>query len=395
MKFEVIGIGNQKYQPCERLLKLIKKHRIFSGGQRHFELVKHLLPNEHQWIFIKAPIESLFTSFENTNQTIVIFASGDPLFYGIANTLQTIYPHQAEIHTYPYFNAIQLLAHKANVNSNQLQTVSVHGRSWKELDQAIIQQQPLIGVLTDQEKTPAAIAKRLLDYGYANYSILIGEDLEGSEEQVRLLDLQEAAQKHFHPLNCIILQKKSHRNVSFGIADDLFQGLEGRPNMITKMPVRLSSLHALELESKNVLWDIGFCTGSLSIEAKLRFPHLEIHAFEKRAECLEIIKNNQHKLGAPGINSYSVDIFEFDFSTIKKPDSVFIGGHGNRLKDLMHKIDQYVDSNVVVVINAVQPDSIDDFINTAHILNWKLEVPLKLKVNSHNKITIIKAIKVS
>lgn len=96
--------------------------------------------------------------------------------------------------------------------------------------------------------------------------------------------------------------------------------------MITKMPVRLCSLHALDLATKTVLWDIGFCTGSLSIEAKLRFPHLAVHAFEKRAECMQIMESNQQKLGAPGITSYIGDFFEEDLSQPAPPDAVFVGG---------------------------------------------------------------------
>jgi precorrin-6B C5,15-methyltransferase / cobalt-precorrin-6B C5,C15-methyltransferase len=392
MTFEIIGIGNKKFEPAKQQLELIQKHGVFSGGQRHFELVKHLLPDGYQWILIKAPLEYLFKSYQNTNESILVFASGDPLFYGISNTLQIKYP-DAEINTYPYFNAIQLLIHRANISSNQLKTVSVHGRSWQALDEALIKQEPLIGVLTDAEKSPSAIATRLLDYGYDNYSVWVGEDLEGDEEQVRQMDLQEIAHQTFHVLNCVILQKKTNRDVSFGIDDDLFEGLDGRPNMITKMPIRLCSLHALTLQSKAVLWDIGFCTGSLSIEAKLRFPQLEIHAFEKRAECMQLITNNQRRFGVPGINAYLGDIFEFDFTLINKPDAVFVGGHGGRLIELMHKIDQYIDAGGIIVMNAVQQSSIDEFRATSALLNWKLIEFLKLKVNSHNEIIILKAIK--
>lgn len=392
MLFEIIGIGNKKLEPAKPQLELIQRHHVFSGGQRHYELVKHLLPDDHQWILIKAPLESLFEGYQNTDETILVFASGDPLFYGISNTLQTKYP-DAKINTYPYFNAIQLLIHRININSNQLKTISVHGRSWQALDEVLIKQEALIGVLTDAEKSPPVIAKRLLDYGYDNYSICVGEDLEGDHEQIRQMDLREATPQAFHPLNCIILQKKAHRDLSFGVEDDLFEGLDGRPNMITKMPVRLCSLHALALQSKAVLWDIGFCTGSLSIEAKLRFPQLEIHAFEKRTECMQLIENNQRKFGAPGINAYPGDIFEFDFTLMSKPDAIFIGGHGGRLNELMHKIDQYISTGGIIVMNAVQQNSIDEFIATATALNWKLIEPLKIKVNSHNEIAILKAIK--
>lgn len=392
MVFHIIGIGNRKADFSGKVPGLIENHSVFSGGSRHHELVEHLLPKGHTWLPVQSPMELLFDRYEQLGQSVVVFASGDPLFYGIANTLRSKYP-EAEIHTYPYFSSIQLLLHRANLNSNLLQTVSVHGRSWAALDEVLIQQKPLIGILTDREKSPSAIARRLLKFGYTNYSIWIGEDLEGEHERVSHLEAGEAENTTFQPLNCVILKKESHRPVDFGIKDALFEGLEGRPNMITKMPVRLCSLHGLELAARSVLWDIGFCTGSLSIEAKLRFPHLEIHAFEKRPECLEILQHNQFKFGAPGINALMGDIFETPLDQISKPEAVFIGGHGGRLKELLRRIDQYLLSEGTVVINAVQEDSVRDFISFSAEANWKLDEPLKLKVDEHNEITILKATK--
>ncbi|RDV11343.1 precorrin-6y C5,15-methyltransferase (decarboxylating) subunit CbiE [Pontibacter diazotrophicus] len=392
MNFHVIGIGNREFSLSQHLQDLISKGTLFSGGERHHALVKHLLPAEHQWIMIKAPLEAVFESYVKARQPVVVFASGDPFFYGFSNTLRNKFP-AASIQTYPYFNSIQLLASRASISSNDLRTVSVHGRSWHALDEAVLKQDALIGVLTDQAHSPAAIAERMLGYGYSNYTMYVGEDLEGEQELVRHLPLEHAAREAFHILNCVILKKEIHRMIPFGIPDHLFEGLEGRPNMITKMPVRLCSLHALELDNKNVLWDIGFCTGSLSIEAKIRFPHLAVHAFEKRTECLQIMKQNQHKLGAMGITSYIGDIFEEDLSQPAAPDAVFVGGHGGRLEELLQKLNNYVVPGGNIVINAVQESSVSEFTATAKTLGWKLEEPLKLKVNSHNDITIMKAVK--
>ena len=394
MIFHVIGIGNKKAALAPYLLDLVQQHSVFSGGHRHYELVKELLPVEHQWISIQGPLESLFQAYEKERQPILMFASGDPLFYGFSNTLRNRYP-EARIHTYPYFNSIQLLSSRAGINSSTLKTVSVHGRSWHALDSEIIKQEAFIGVLTDQEKSPAAIARRLLQYGYSNYSMVVGEDLEGEYEQVQQLELAEAARKEFYPLNCLVLVRKTNRQIPFGIDDALFEGLEGRPNMITKMPVRLCSLHALSLPPEGVLWDIGFCTGAVSIEARLHFPHLQVYAIEKRPECLQIMENNQRKLGVPGIQAYSGDFFEWNLSTFERPDGVFVGGHGGRLPELLHKLNEYLLPGGAVVINAVQESSTKSFNETASKIGWALEEPIKLKVDGHNEINILKAVKPS
>lgn len=392
MIFEVIGIGNRSPRFSADLLELIAGHQIFSGGERHYELVKQLLPAGYSWIPVRSPLEKLYRAYSSADLPVVVFASGDPLFYGIANTLQQQFPG-ADIRCYPYFSSIQLLAHRARLNMNQLQSVSVHGRSWKGLDQLLISQAALIGVLTDQEKSPAAIASRLLRYGIRNYRLWVGEDLEGSKEQVRELTPELAANLTFYPLNCLILERTERRQLSFGLPDGAFHGLEGRPGMITKMPVRLCTLHHLDLAEKKVLWDLGFCTGSLSIEAMLHFPHLEVHAFEKRAVCETIIAENQRKFGVPGISVHMGDFYSLDFSTLPCPDAVFIGGHGGRLPELLALIDQVISLGATIVINTVREESALVFRYFCGRMGWNLQDPLKLKVDSHHEITILKATK--
>ncbi|SEB85916.1 precorrin-6Y C5,15-methyltransferase (decarboxylating) [Tenacibaculum sp. MAR_2009_124] len=392
MIFRVLGIGNKRPVFTKEQLEVIKNTTVFSGGKRHLELVKEFLPENYQWIFIKSPMEDLFNQYEKVHSEIIVFASGNPLFYGFSNTLRNKYP-KAEIYTEPYFSSIQLLANKTNTNSNKLVAVSVHGRSWKELDIAIMNQKSLIGVLTDNSKNPKSIAERLLDFGYDNYEVSIGEDLEGNQERVQTLSLHEVLQNEYHPLNCLLLHRKEKRTDHFGIKDTEFIGLPGRPKMITKMPIRLTSLHFLDIMNATVFWDIGFCTGSVSIEAKLKNPNLEVIAFEKRLECEEIMLKNQQKYGVPGIEVVMGDFFEQDLEKYKTPDIVFVGGHGGKLFDLLDKLDSVISLGTKIVMNTVQESSLVTFKESCKKVNWELLEEMNIILDSNNPITLLKAIK--
>ncbi len=390
MTFHIIGIANKIPRFTLEQQDLISRHVVFSGGTRHYELVKAQLPENHIWIPIVAPMANVFKAYETQNAPLVVFASGNPLFYGFSNTLQAKYP-KAKITTTPYFSAIQLLANATHTNSNLLQTVSVHGRTWNHFDAALIQQKPLIGVLTDAEKNPATLAQRMLDYGYSNYKMSVGEDLEGPHEAYHELTLLEASKKVFYPLNCVLLKKTAHRTFDFGIKDTAFLGLPNRPNMITKMPVRLTTLHLLEVMNSAVLWDIGFCTGSVSIEAKLKNPNLEIIAFEKRAECEALLLENQKRFGSPGIDRVMGDVFEQDLSKFPKPDAIFIGGHGGKLKALCSKFSAFLKPETVIVINAVKADSIALFKAGCAAIQYEITEEMRMTLNAHNPITVLKA----
>jgi precorrin-6Y C5,15-methyltransferase (decarboxylating) len=363
---------------------------VFSGGKRHYELVQKHLPENHQWITISGEMNSIFDTYKQQNQTLIVFASGDPLFYGFANTIQKFH-QEATVKTIPYFNSIQLLCHKTGVTYSNITYTSVHGRSWKELDVALMQQKECIGLLTDTNKSPQAIAKRALDFGYKNYQMIVGESLEGSEEKISHLTLAEAIEQEYQPLNCVLLIKKEERTKHFGIPDTDFEGLPNRPNMITKMPIRLLSLSQLDLHNRKTLWDIGFCTGSISIEAQLQFPHLEILAFEIRPECEAILENNTRKLGALGIHAIMGDFFMQNLAELPQPDTVFIGGHGNRLKELISKIDSYLLPKSRIVINAVKQESKTDFIQSIQQLDYELLTPTTIKIDQHNEVTILTA----
>ena len=82
----------------------------------------------------------------------------------------------------------------------------------------------------------------------------------------------------------------------------------------------------LDLINRERFWDIGFCTGSVSIEAKLLFPHLHITSFEIREEGRKLMTENCHRFGTPGIEAIIGDFLSVDLSALEAPDAIFIGG---------------------------------------------------------------------
>ena len=412
MKFIVIGITDNPnpWFPPE-VLQIIRQGKVFSGGKRHHEIVAPFLPANAQWIDITAPLDAVFEQYsrlplqlEGVGGRLIVFASGDPLFFGFANTIKRKMP-EAEIVLYPTFNSLQMLAHRLVMPYHDMRIVSLTGRPWPEFDKALIERAEKIGVLTDRENTPAAIAQRMLDYGYTSYHIYIGEHLGNPAlEKVSTMTLEEAAHRDFSLPNCVILkstQKEPSLLCTFGIPDSEFVLLDGREKMITKMPIRLLTLQALDLPHRHVLWDIGFCTGSVSIEARLQFPHLHIEAFEIRPECEAIIHENARRHGAPGINVHIGDFLTTPLpmgegSGVGLPDAVFIGGHGGRLKEIMAKVLTVLAPGGIIVFNSVTSPKVPT--NSRQLwdeacteLGLTQAPPLHIQLNDYNPIEILKA----
>lgn len=226
----------------------------------------------------------------------------------------------------------------------------------------------------------------------------IGEHLGNPDfEKVTALTLKEASHRDFDHPNCVILQGESIGHPKpFGIPDAEFALLDGREKMITKMPIRLLTLQALDLPKRKVFWDIGFCTGSVSIEARIQFPHLHIEAFEIRPECEAIIGENARRFGAPGINVHIGDFLEMDITALPHPDAVFIGGHGGRLREIMYKVLTVLAPDGIIVMNSVKAplvktDSHKLMDEACQELHLQQETPTRIILNENHPIEILKA----
>lgn len=385
--------------PPEVIARIGEGH-TFSGGKRHYEIVRELLPADSEWIPVTVPLDAVFARYEayfsreGQAEPIVVFASGDPLFFGFANTIRRRLP-EAEIRLYPTFNSLQTLAHRLLISYDDMRTVSLTGRPWQEFDRALIERTPKIGLLTDREHTPATIADRMLAYGYTWYTMYVGEHLgQSGQERIRQLTLAEAATTDFGQPNCLLLVHDAAQPLPprpFGIPDDQFDHLDGRLRMITKAPIRLLTLQALELPRRRTFWDVGFCTGSVSIEARLQFPQLTVVAFEVRPEGESLMEANSRRFGAPGITYRIGDFLQAETDTLPRPDAVFIGGHGGRLKEMIGKVKEALMPGGCLVFNSVSAASRDSFAEGCLYHGLELQPSVRIALNEYNPIEIMKA----
>lgn len=410
----IIGINdsrNQWFPP--HIMEKIRGGKVFSGGKRHHEIMMPMLPEDAEWIDITVPLSNVFEQYKEiflrtqtqttpspsgegkrrgAEGTLIIFASGDPLFYGFASTVMRELP-DCNVKVFPSFNSLQMLAHRMCLPYQDMHVVSLTGRPWDKFDEALIRGYDLIGCLTDKNKTPHTIMQRMLDYGYDGYRMTIGENL-GNEEKECVSEYEEG--REYSNPNCIILQRKQDspfkgKRVPFGIPESEFHLLDGRTKMITKMPIRLLSLAMLDLHEKRSFWDVGFCTGSVSIEAKLQFPHLKVTSFEIREEGRELMKKNSRKFGAPGIDTVIGDFLEADLGQYERPDAVFIGGHGGKLKEIVARLHEVLLPGGCIVFNSVSESSRQMFIESIEAVGMKIIHCSHIALDNHNPINIIKA----
>ncbi|EEI8156536.1 decarboxylating cobalt-precorrin-6B (C(15))-methyltransferase [Salmonella enterica subsp. enterica serovar Paratyphi A] len=96
--------------------------------------------------------------------------------------------------------------------------------------------------------------------------------------------------------------------------------------------VRALALSKLELHRASHLIDVGAGTGSVSIEAALQFPSLQVTAIERNPAALRLLDENRQRFACGNI-----DILpgEAPMTITGKADAVFMGGSGGHLTALI------------------------------------------------------------
>ncbi|WP_300277824.1 decarboxylating cobalt-precorrin-6B (C(15))-methyltransferase [Peptacetobacter sp.] len=123
---------------------------------------------------------------------------------------------------------------------------------------------------------------------------------------------------------------------------------------ITKEEVRSIALSKLDIENAKKFMDIGAGTGSISIEAALKNPSLEVTAVERHNHAIDLIEANKNKFSIENIKiieQYAP--FEID----EKFDAIFIGGTGKKLEEIMDWVYEILNKDGKVCANFIIMDT--------------------------------------
>ena len=127
--------------------------------------------------------------------------------------------------------------------------------------------------------------------------------------------------------------RKSQR--ALGLPDDAFEQRRPLRGQITKREVRAVSLYSLGLRSDSIVWDIGSGTGSMAVEAAIIACQGTVYAIERDEASLSLLRRNVSRWGPE-----NVDIIAGEapgvLEGLASPDSVFVGGSGGRLADILN-----------------------------------------------------------
>jgi precorrin-6Y C5,15-methyltransferase (decarboxylating) len=353
--------------------RLVKQAEMVLGGQRLLDVFPSLTGEK---IAIGNNLSEAADLIKRNlgQKRIVVLASGDPNFYGIAKYLTSKLGKDA-VESIPNVSAMQVAFARIKESWDDAVFVSVHARPIADIVETV-RASDKVSIFTDDEHTPAAIAEVLLENGVDGYRAYVCQDLGGQDEQVIETDLPGLRNTQFSPLNILILlreQSKTRPQPVLGIPEaDFYRRRDG---LITKQEVRAVSLAKMCLTDRSVLWDIGAGSGAISIEASCLVRKGRIYAIEKNNADVAIIKKNVRKFQAPNIEVVPAFAPE-GLDRLPDPTTVFIGGSGGRMEEILDLVCQRLKPGGHIVINIVSLENLSTAVKALKARGFRPDVTL-------------------
>jgi precorrin-6Y C5,15-methyltransferase (decarboxylating) len=370
---QVVGLGMSPVDLPPKSREIIQGAQVLVGGRR-------LLDYFPEHLAMKIPLgkdpEGTLRQLPAMAETkrVVVLASGDPNFYGIgALVVKVLGPEQVVIH--PNLTAVQAACARLKMAWQDATVISLHGRSWEPLRAALGRPGPLI-IYTDPVHPPGEIARYLLGRGLTRARVCVAEDLGQDTERVTWLNLAEAQEGEFSPLNLVVVVPEPGEvgspgpELHLGLPEE---ALTHEAGLLTKTEVRAVVLAKLWLQPGQILWDVGAGCGSVGLEASLLLPGGKIFAVERHPERAAQIGTNRDRFGVANLEIVCGAAPEC-LSGLPDPQRVFVGGGGPGVAGIVRTALERLTPGGRVVVTAALLETLEAARKALAEAGWEVEV---------------------
>lgn len=327
-----IGPGGREGVP-EAHLSAILKADLLIASRAHLDLFPDF---SGETLAITANMPEVHAACRDAldRRSVVVLGSGDPNFFGVGRYLiAKLGADRVRIHPAPSF--MQLAFARVGLPWHDAALGSVHGKPLENAA-ALARCHSRVGLFTDPDHTPAAIARHLLEAGFSGLTGHVCARLGMDDESVSSGRLEEIARGEYPEPNILILEHGTppRRAFRFGLPEDDFVHRKPKAGLITRREIRALALSKLALAEDSVVWDIGAGSGSVAVECALLASKGRVFAVEKNAEDLDNVRANVAAFEVPHVTPVHARAPQ-GLDDLPDPDAVFVGGSGGELEELL------------------------------------------------------------
>ena len=146
---------------------------------------------------------------------------------------------------------------------------------------------------------------------------------------------------------------------------------------MTKEDIRALSIWKMNLKEGAIVLDIGSGTGTITVQSSKISRKGIIYAIEKDNEAIITTKNNLEKFKCNNVvldEGEALDILKTYKDENKRFDSIFIGGSGGNLEEIISISNDLLQSEGTIVMNFITLDNAYKAIETIKKLNYQVDI---------------------
>lgn len=324
---DVIGIGEDGYESLSIVAQAaLNKAEVIIGGDRHHALTPQLRGTRVRWS--RPYSQMIATVTAHRPQKTALLVTGDPLWYSAGAKLLNEIPLR-EITFHTQLSAFQLACARMGWSLADIETLTAHGRSMKQILPYIRPNARLI-VLTSGSEAVHEAAKLLTQHQFGESQMTVLASLGGPHESKfknkAYLWADEDPTAHIPSFHTLCIECEADQDAQIlsqlpGLPDEVFE-TDGNN---TKQHVRAMTVCMLAPHRGGLLWDIGTGCGTVAIEWMRAARDSQAIGIDFNQERLQLAKQNAINLGVPAlqlIEGHAPNIL----ADLPRPDAIFIGG---------------------------------------------------------------------
>lgn len=204
-KIKVVGIGPGHVDYILPVAyRAVEEADILVGARRHLDIFE---PYKKETICYQNHLEEMMQKLDDLrkNKKIVVLVSGDPGFYSLLDYIQRRI-NKDELEVIPGISSFQYFFSRLNRSYKAYQLLSLHGRNI-DIKNYLLTSGGVF-LLTDYTHTPSEIAKILINDGFKDYKMAVGESLSYPEERIIEGKVQDFIDIEFTNLSVVVIDNE-------------------------------------------------------------------------------------------------------------------------------------------------------------------------------------------
>lgn len=320
------GVGNLDYLTQEAK-DIISNHKNIYVSEKRFFAFKELNPRIKLISYSK-----LEQTIDNSKKDIAIIVSGDYGFYSIAKTLIRIFSEKKEIQLINGINSMQYFASKLNFVYHDWVSLSLHGSNANKL-LAYVSYNEKVFLITGGKSRANEVCQTLLNSGFENLNIFVGENLSYENERIIFGSLQEISKMEFDELTVMLIENPYFTKANQVLKDTDFVNSK---IPVTKDVLRWALVNKLELAPNDIVYNIGAGAGDVSVEIATKVTSGLVYSFDNDETSIKTMERNKIQNGAFNIFNIKAFVPYFDEQFYEEnqflqPSKVLISGNYGEL----------------------------------------------------------------